>query len=747
MECLQMQIIPIYYLIAAPIVGVLAVAMALFFLRPWMLKQPEGSKKMREAGNAIKDGAMEHFQKQIILAGVFTALMFLVIWLIKGSSETWTRGIWTALAFLLGAVCAGLVAYLGLEISTRSGSRVAESAKKDVSKGLTMSFKGGAVAGIVGAGIGLLGLSIAFLGLYYIPDYQDNVFNTFRYATDMLVGFGLGAVLVALTFRFSGGIFSKSADIGADVGGKLDSGLKEDDARNPATIADHAGDNIGEVGGAGLDMFSSFVCAGTAAILMAFLVLGTASNNTKLGETGEALMGRLIMSVLFVMGVGVIAAIAGTLMVRTGEKASQGQLVGMWRVGLFVTAGVTALGTMPIFMFYVGWEDFAGLWFAVLTGIAGGLLVGFNTEAFTTFDSFASKGFQQAQKSGPVANILRGWSMGLFSAITPIFLVALTLIISYLLAIYNCELTWNFEGNTVHIYREYMGLLGVAMAALGMVSVMGFNMAATAFGAITDNSKGIAEIGDIEQKGRKRVDALSYLGNMASANSKGFMVISGAMTALAIVGVYIARAGQETDSPLGGQQLSDTWLYLYQPYVMIGILLGAIMPIIYCAFTIGAVGKTAQAMIDEVKKQLKDIKGLADGKAKPDSYKCLKIASNNAIQSTIIPGALAVIAPILIGVILGPAGLAAFIIGAVAVALALSAWMANTGSMMNSAKGFQKTGEEPKKADEGRAAILGDILGDAMKDSAAGSMMTMVKVLAVVALVLVTFVSTSYFLR
>jgi len=721
--------ISIYFLIIAPLAGLFGVAFAVF-MRSWIIKQPRGTKKMKEISGAIRSGAKAYLKREYTYIAVIAIFVFIAIWAMKGKSDGMYAGLWTALAFIVGALLSGFAGYFGMDIATKANSRTAEGARKSLNKGLKVAFRSGSVMGMSVVGLGLGGLSLVFLGLLIIPDMISNKteFENMEMAVNVIAGFGFGASFIALFARVGGGIFTKAADVGADLVGKVEAGIPEDDPRNPATIADNVGDNVGDVAGMGADLFESYVGSLIATMLLAFMAFGPAIREAELMENKEALtlIGKILLIGPLVAAVGIGASLIGTFVVRTKEKAKQSQLLWALRKGVYTSSILIIICTIPWFIWFLDWGDFKGLYFAMLAGLVGGLLIGFFTEYFTSDEYSPTKGIAQASKTGPATNIISGLATGMKSTALPVLIICATIIASYMMASYFCATAFVFSTDTgpvtVNIAKSGLGLLGIGF---GMLSTLGITLSTDAYGPVADNAGGIAEMANLDPKVRKRTDALDSLGNTTAATGKGFAIGSAGLTALALLAAYIAVVNARLDTPMD--------LSLTQPYVLVGIFIGVLLPMVFCAFTMSAVGEAAEEMVEEVRRQFREIKGIMEGKTKPDYERCVKISTNAALRRMIGPGVLAVLAPLLMGVILGPAALAGMLIGATACGFLLAVMMANAGGAWDNAKKFIEKGNYGGKgSDAHKAAVVGDTVGDPFKDTSGPSINILIKLMSIV---------------
>jgi K(+)-stimulated pyrophosphate-energized sodium pump len=715
--------------------GVFGVFFA-WFMRSWILKQPRGNQRMKELSNAIRTGAKAYLKKEYSYIAGISIFVFFAILVLKGSSDNWYAGLYTAIAFLIGALFSAGAGYFGMDIATRANSRTTEGARKSLNSGLKVAFRSGSVMGMSVVGLGLAGLTLVFFLLLFVPGQFDSGksdLDLLRGATDMVAGFGFGASFIALFARVGGGIYTKAADVGADLVGKVEAGIPEDDPRNPATIADNVGDNVGDVAGMGADLFESYVGSIIATMLLAFLAFSILAPDTEMTDEHLALLGKVVLIGPIVAATGIAASIIGTFFVRTKERAKQSQLLWALRIGVYLSSALIIVGTLPWFIWFLPWSDFKGLYFAMLAGLIGGLMIGFFTEIFTSDEYPPTKGIARASKTGPATNIIAGLSTGMMSTALPVLIICATIIASYMLASNYCHTTTLWAGQTVAIQKSSMGLFGIGLAAVGMLSTLGITLSTDAYGPVADNAGGIAEMAELDPKVRKRTDALDSLGNTTAATGKGFAIGSAGLTALALLAAYISVVNTKLDEPLN--------LAINEPYVLVGLFIGILLPMVFCALTMKAVGKAAEEMVAEVRRQFREIKGIMEYKKKPDYQRCVTISTDAAIKRMIVPGLLAVLAPVIVGILLGPAARAWMLIGATACGFLLAVMMANAGGAWDNAKKYIEKGNMGGKgSDAHKAAVVGDTVGDPFKDTSGPSLNILIKLMSVVSLVLAAFI-------
>jgi K(+)-stimulated pyrophosphate-energized sodium pump len=655
----------------APAAGAIALLFA-FYLTGKIKKADPGNETMVEISGHIQEGAMAFLSRQYRAIAVFVLAVFLIL----GFFISWQ----TAICFISGALASTLAGYIGMNVATKANVRTANAARSSQNAALGVAFSGGAVMGMSVTGLGLLGLGI----MYFI----------FRDPT-IVNGFALGGSSVALFGRVGGGIYTKAADVGADLVGKVEAGIPEDDPRNPATIADNVGDNVGDVAGMGSDLFESYVGS-----IIAVMTLGAVlfAANQSLG------VGIIILPMIIAAG-GILASIIGTFFVRTDDNSNPLKAL---NAGTFGSAGIMVVIAFFAVKYILPAEMFNVFW-ALVAGLIAGTAIGLITEYYTSDEYKPVRGIAKSAETGPATVIISGLGVGMFSTLLPLLVICAAILTAFLVS----------GGATG------FGLYGIALAAVGMLATTGMVVAVDAYGPIADNAGGIAQMAGLPKEVRETTDRLDSVGNTTAAIGKGFAIGSAALTALALLTAFAQVAGIE------GVDLLNT-------YVIIGILLGAMLPFFFCALTMNAVGRAAGEMVEEVRRQFREITGLMEGKAKADYARCVDISTRSAIKEMIVPGLIAVIAPLAVGIILGPEALAGLLAGSIASGVCLAIMLANAGGAWDNAKKYIEAGNHGGKGSEAHAAgVVGDTVGDPCKDTAGPSLNILLKLMSIVSLVFV----------
>ena len=715
-----------------PIASVVALGMAWFFFRS-MMKEDEGTDRMKEIATHVRKGAMAYLKQQYkVVAIVFVVLAVIFAFM---AYVLKVQNPWVPFAFLTGGLFSGLAGFFGMKTATYASARTAHGARTGLDKGLKIAFRSGAVMGLVVVGLGLLDIAIWFVVLNAVYEGESTALVTI---TTTMLTFGMGASTQALFARVGGGIYTKAADVGADLVGKVEANIPEDDPRNPATIADNVGDNVGDVAGMGADLYESY-CGS---------ILSTAA----LGATAFAMNGdmqlRAVIAPMVIAAIGIFLSLIGIFMVRTKEGATMKELLHSLGLGTNVSAVLIAVATF-IILYLLGIENWLGLSFAVISGLVAGVVIGQATEYYTSHSYKPTQKIAEASQTGPATVIIKGIGTGMISTMIPVVTISVAIMLSYL-----CANGFDMSLSATSIST---GLYGIGIAAVGMLSTLGITLATDAYGPIADNAGGNAEMSGLGEEVRERTDALDALGNTTAATGKGFAIGSAALTALALLASYIEEikiammravedgkqyvdaAGNIFD-PTNATTIDFIEFFqvnLINPKVLVGAFLGAMAAFLFCGLTMGAVGRAAESMVQEVRRQFREIKGILEGKATPDYGRCVEISTRSAQREMIIPSLLAIIIPIVVGLVLGVAGVLGLLTGGLAAGFTLAVFMSNSGGAWDNAKKMIEEGHfEGKGSENHKATIVGDTVGDPFKDTSGPSLNILIKLMSMVSIVM-----------
>ena len=715
-----------------PIASVVALAMAWFFFRS-MMKEEEGTDRMKEIAAHVRKGAMAYLKQQykvvtivfIVLAIIFAFMAYVLQ----------VQNPWVPFAFLTGGLFSGLAGFFGMKTATYASARTANGARSSLDKGLKIAFRSGAVMGLVVVGLGLLDIAIWFVVLNAVYDGEATALVTI---TTTMLTFGMGASTQALFARVGGGIYTKAADVGADLVGKVEANIPEDDPRNPATIADNVGDNVGDVAGMGADLYESY-CGS---------ILSTAA----LGATAFAMNGdmqlRAVIAPMIIAAIGIFLSLIGIFLVRTKEGATMKELLKSLGLGTNVSAGLIAVATF-IILYLLGIENWLGLSFSVISGLVAGVVIGQATEYYTSHSYKPTQKIAEASQTGPATVIIKGIGTGMISTMIPVVTISVAIMLSYLCA--------NGFDMSLSAKSISTGLYGIGIAAVGMLSTLGITLATDAYGPIADNAGGNAEMSGLGEEVRERTDALDALGNTTAATGKGFAIGSAALTALALLASYIEEIKIAMIRAVeNGKQYIDAagnifdptnattidfinffQVNLINPKVLVGAFLGAMAAFLFCGLTMGAVGRAAESMVQEVRRQFREIKGILEGKATPNYGRCVEISTRSAQREMIIPSLLAIVIPIVVGLVLGVAGVLGLLTCGLAAGFTLAVFMSNSGGAWDNAKKMIEEGHfEGKGSENHKATIVGDTVGDPFKDTSGPSLNILIKLMSMVSIVM-----------
>ena len=728
-----------------PAAAVVALWLAFYFFR-WMKLQDEGTEQMRRIASHVRKGAMSYLRQQYkIVSIVFLCLVVLFAVMAYGFG---VQNTWVPVAFLTGGFFSGLAGYLGMKTATYASARTANAARKSLNSGLKVAFRSGAVMGLVVVGLGLLDISFWYVLLNWLVDMEGTAKLTM--ITTTMLTFGMGASTQALFARVGGGIYTKAADVGADLVGKVEAGIPEDDPRNPATIADNVGDNVGDVAGMGADLYESY-CGS----ILATAALGAAAGAVGFADVASgsvALQVKAVLAPMLIAAIGILLSIVGIFAVKTKENATMKNLLGALAVGTNLSSILIVIATF-IILYVLDIPNWINLSFAVVVGLVVGIVIGQATEYYTSQSYNPTKRLAESGKTGPATVIISGVGLGMVSTAIPVIAVVCGIILSYLLAA-------DFDLSNIS-----WGLYGIGIAAVGMLSTLGITLATDAYGPIADNAGGNAEMSGLGESVRKRTDALDSLGNTTAATGKGFAIGSAALTGLALLASYIEeirmglghigekfiQVGTTIDPvtletipnnvPIETASFTDFMIAydvnLMNPIVLAGMFIGAMMAFLFCGLTMNAVGRAAAHMVAEVRRQFREIKGILTGQAEPDYARCVQISTKGAQREMVFPSLLAIAVPIIVGLIFGVPGVIGLLIGGLASGFVLAVFMANAGGAWDNAKKYIEEGNFGGKGSEvHKATVVGDTVGDPFKDTSGPSLNILIKLMSMVAIVM-----------
>lgn len=717
---------PVFWLVPAS--AVVALLLAWYFYHE-MMKESEGTDTMKRIASHVRKGAMSYLKQQYKIVGcVFLGLVILFSVMAYGFQ---LQNPWVPVAFLTGGFFSGLSGFLGMKTATYASARTANAARNSLNRGLRVAFRSGAVMGLVVVGLGLIDISFWYLLLDWLVDLQGTA--KLAMITTTMLTFGMGASTQALFARVGGGIYTKAADVGADLVGKVEAGIPEDDPRNPATIADNVGDNVGDVAGMGADLYESY-CGS----ILATSALGAAAY---LLSGDEVMQYKAVVAPMLIAAVGILLSILGIFCVRTKENASMKDLLGSLSLGTNISS-VLIVGATFLILWLLGLENWALISCSVVVGLLVGIIIGRSTEYYTSQSYKPTKKLAESGTTGPATVIISGVGLGMVSTAIPVLAVVAGIILSY----------WFASG--FDFANVAMGLYGIGIAAVGMLSTLGITLATDAYGPIADNAGGNAEMSGLGEEVRRRTDALDSLGNTTAATGKGFAIGSAALTGMALLASYIEeiRIGLER---LGETmiQVGDRVVHIHEmsfldfmtlydvnlmsPKVLSGMFIGAMMAFLFCGLTMNAVGRAAAHMVDEVRRQFHEIKGILEGKAEPDYARCVQISTKGAQREMVFPSLLAIIAPILTGIIFGVPGVLGLLVGGLSAGFVLAIFMANSGGAWDNAKKYVEEGNFGGKGSEvHKATVVGDTVGDPFKDTSGPSLNILIKLMSMVAIVM-----------
>lgn len=715
-----------------PLASLAALGFAYYFFRQ-MMKESEGTDMMKEIAEHVRKGAMAYLKQQYkVVTIVFIVLSLFFAVLAYGFG---IQNPWVPFAFLTGGFFSGLAGFIGMKSATYASARTANASRRSLNSGLKLAFRAGAVMGLVVVGLGLLDISLWYLLLDHFIEATGA--QKLVVITTTMLTFGMGASTQALFARVGGGIYTKAADVGADLVGKVEAGIPEDDPRNPATIADNVGDNVGDVAGMGADLYESY-CGS---------ILATAALGASAFYIDPELQLKAVFAPMLIAAVGIVLSVIGIFLVRTKEGAGMKELLRSLGVGVNFSSLLIAISTFGI-LYLLQIDNWIGISFSVVTGLVAGIIIGQSTEYYTSHSYKPTRRISESSQTGPATVIISGIGLGMISTAIPVITIAFAIMISFLCAI-------NFDVNgMLTAHNLSLGLYGIGIAAVGMLSTLGITLATDAYGPIADNAGGNAEMSKLEPEVRKRTDVLDALGNTTAATGKGFAIGSAALTALALLASYIeevkiglAHIGQTTIEIAGKTvdvataTIPDFVEYyqinLMNPKVLAGVFIGSMMSFLFCGLTMNAVGRAAQKMVEEVRRQFREIKGIMEGTGTPDYAKCVEISTKGAQREMMLPSLLAIIIPVITGIILGVSGVMGLLVGGLGSGFVLAVFMANAGGAWDNAKKYIEEGNlGGKGSDNHKATIVGDTVGDPFKDTSGPSLNILIKLMSMVSIVM-----------
>ena len=717
----------LFYIV--PAASLVALFFAWYFFRQ-MMKESEGNVTMKEIAQYVRDGAMAYLRQQYkVVTIVFVVLAVFFAILAYGFH---IQNPWVPFAFLTGGFFSGLAGFVGMKTATYASARTANAVTRSLNSGLKLAFRSGAVMGLTVVGLGLLDISIWYVVLKaFVSD--PNPSQVLVTITTTMLTFGMGASTQALFARVGGGIYTKAADVGADIVGKVEADIPEDDPRNPATIADNVGDNVGDVAGMGADLYESY-CGS----ILATMALGASAF---FGDT--VAQTRAILAPMCIASIGVILSIIGIYAVRTKEGAGLQELLGSLSRGTNLSAGLIAVVVFPIF-YLLGFANWWQLSLSVIFGLLSGVVIGKATEYYTSHSYKPTQKLAESAKTGSATVIISGVGLGMISTAIPVITIAVAILLSYL-----CAAGFSFDPSLIS-----NGLYGISIAAVGMLSTLGITLATDAYGPIADNAGGNAQMSGLDPEVRQKTDVLDALGNTTAATGKGFAIGSAALTALALLASYIEEikiglshvgrttieiAGEAVDVAQATipQIVEYYQVNLMNPRVLVGVFIGAMMAFLFCGLTMNAVGRAAQKMVTEVRRQFREIKGILTGEQRPDYARCVEISTLGAQHEMILPSVIAIVVPVLAGVCLGPAGVMGLLVGGLGAGFILAIFLANSGGAWDNAKKYVEEGHlGGKNSDCHKATVVGDTVGDPFKDTSGPSLNILIKLMSMVSIVM-----------